>query len=197
MALPLQPDPVPAPPWRHAVIMVCGVVLGLAALGLVGAVRGQPPVLLISGPGQPLSYARAAERLIAGAQRRVWVMQYVIRRDEDGPVAGLLQALVAARARGVEVRVVLDRGMVFGTADPDPKNDDAAAWCVAHGLQVVWDEVSITSHAKALLVDDTAIVGSHNWTRSALIDNREISVVLSEPRQIASLEAVFRGIPGW
>ena len=197
MALPLQPDPDHAPPWWRAAVLLVGMAVALAAFGVIGAVRHHPAELLVSGAGEPLTYARAAERMIAGAQRRVWVLQYVVRPDENGPVDGLMAALAAAAARGVEVRVVLDRGVLFGTTDRDPKNDDAAAWFTAHGVPLLWDEADRTSHAKVLVVDDAALVGSHNWTRMALIDNREVSVRLSEPRLINELCAMFRVIPGF
>ncbi len=146
----------------------------------------------------PLAYPRAAERLIAGASKRIWLMQYVIRADDDGVVHDLLMALVAARKRGVDVRVGLDQGLLYGTTDHDPKNDAVAAWLKAHDIPVVWDELNRTSHAKVLLVDDeVAIIGSHNWTRAALTDNREVSMLITDPQQLAQIHQLLVGLPGW
>lgn len=196
MALPLQPGR----PWTRGWQVLVGllVFMGLLlALGLLGLERRPPVALLITEPGQPLRYAQAAERAIASARHRVWVMQYVVRLD-DGPVLALMEALAVAKARGVEVRVVLDRGLLYRTTDPDLKNDRAAEWLQAHGVEVVWDEVAITSHAKLVLVDDEVVlIGSHNWTRAALTGNREVSMALHGPHEIAAIAQLFRNVSGW
>ena len=125
-------------------------------------------------------------------------MQYVIRPDDDGVVQGLLQALADAQKRGVEVRVGLDKGLLYGTTDRDPKNDAAAEWLTKNGIQVVWDEQDRTSHAKILIVDDhVAIIGSHNWTRAALTGNREVSMLLTDPELLAQIRTLVMGLPGW
>ena len=197
MGLPLQPEAPSRHRWLAPVLATVAIAGCLLALGLAGVARRPPTDLLVTMPGEPLAYARAAERLIAGARRRVWVMQYVVRVD-DGPVGALLTALAAARARGVEVRVALDRGKLYGSDAPDPKNDAAAAWLAEHGIPVAWDEEGRTSHAKVLLVDDaTAVIGSHNWTRSALVDNREVSAVVTDPRQVARIRELVASVPGW
>jgi phosphatidylserine/phosphatidylglycerophosphate/cardiolipin synthase-like enzyme len=196
MALPLQPGR-PWPRGWQVLIGLLGLLALLLALGVLGLERRPPIALLITEPGQPLRYARAAERAIASARHRVWVMQYVVRLD-DGPVLALMEALAAARARGVEVRVVLDRGLMYGTTDPDLKNDRAGEWLQAHGIEVVWDEVASTSHAKLVLVDDAVVLlGSHNWTRAALTSNREVSMALQSPQEIEAIAQLFRNVTGW
>ena len=198
MGLPLQPQLVARPRWWSTAILISLTALSLLLVGWLGVLRRPPVELIVTGPGESLVYARTAERLIAGARQRVWVMQYVIRPDADGPVQSLLAALVAARARGVEVIVGVDRGKLYGSGQPDPKNDAAAAWLTVRGVPVVWDEETRTSHAKILLVDDEiALIGSHNWTRAALVDNREVSVRLSDPAQLRHLAEMFMGLPGW
>ena len=199
MTLPLQPS---AAWWRQpalrGLLSVGLAIIGLALLGWVGLTRRPPSELIITSPLAPLAYPRAAERLIAAARQRIWLMQYVIRADDDGVVHDLLMALVAARQRGVEVRVGLDQGLVYGTTDRDPKNDAAAAWLQAHDITVVWDEQNRTSHAKVLLVDDeVAIIGSHNWTRAALTDNREVSVLITDAQQLGQIHQLVLSLPGW
>jgi phosphatidylserine/phosphatidylglycerophosphate/cardiolipin synthase-like enzyme len=180
------------------VLMSLGVAAGLlVGLGVLGFVRRAPMELLITEPGQPLKYAQAAERAISSARQRVWVMQYVIRLD-DGPVLALMEALAAAKARGVDVRVVLDRGVLYGTTDPDLKNDRAAEWLQAKGVEVLWDEVASAAHAKLVLVDDEVVlIGSHNWTRAALTGNREVSMALHGQPEIATVAELFGRVAGW
>lgn len=199
LGLPLQPMAGwSRNPLLKSSVIILMIVTGLGLLGWLGVSRRPPTAVVITGPSEPLAYAHVAERMIAGAQHRIWLLQYVIRPDDDGVVTGLLSALAAAHARGVEVRVGLDAGMMYGSKQRDSKNDAAAAWLAAHGITVVWDETDCISHAKILIVDDhAALVGSHNWTRSALTTNREVSVVVTDPQQIARIRELVAGLPKW
>lgn len=166
-------------------------VLGVLALAI--GPRLQSPRLLADGPGRDPQALGAAVRMIQGAQRRVWVAMYVVRLDEDGPVSALLRALGEARRRGLDVRVLLDLD-----DQETGKNQAATDWLRSQGIRVVLDEAKITTHAKVILVDDReALVGSHNWTRSALTKNREVSVILADAASLADLAAWFAGVPGW
>lgn len=170
----------------------------LLALGWWGGQRRPPPELLATYPGHAGELARSLERLVAGARSRVWCTVYVVRPDGDGPVQGLLDALAAAAARGIDVRVCLDAGPDPVTGAEEDKNQAAAAWLAAHGVRVVRDEAKVTTHAKVVVVDGRWLVaGSHNWTRAALTANREISLLVDDPASAAAAERVLQTVPGW
>lgn len=199
MGLPLQPDLVPWTPGRRRLLMVAAMALAVIAVGAVAQARREPPRLLGSH-GRPGSddYHTTALRLIAGARRRVSVVLYVARLDEDGPVMRLVAALGEAARRGVAVRVVLDRGRDWRTGATDPKHEEVAGHLRRAGVRVVLDEEERTTHAKVLVVDDRqVVVGSHNWTRSALIANREWSLLIDDPAIAARIQAELSAIPGW
>lgn len=87
----------------------------------------------------------------------------------------LVDDLVAAQKRGVKVNVILDNNE--GMDDPD--NDVTAGYLMARGVSVFRDSLSTQTHAKLVVVDDNiAVVGSTNWTRPALEDGNEASVML-------------------
>ena len=198
MALPLQIDLRPRPAWQRSAAIITALVLAVGVVGWCGRARAVPPVLLLSGPGHEAEYARAVERLVAGARARVWVLMFVIRADPDSPVMGLMEALAAAKGRGVDVRVALDRGLTYDTKESEHKHEAPAAWLRDHGVPVLLDELARTSHAKVVLVDGRwAVVGSHNWTRSALVANRETSLLLDDPRIVSQLEGELAAMPGW
>jgi len=199
MSLPLQPGLSPAPPWFRRLAVLLALVVAVLTLGVIGASRQAPATLLITGPDHAGVYARMVERLVAQARHRVWAAIYVIfPGDPGGPVHDLLNALAAARARGVEVRVALDLGKDRVTGLPDEKHLAAMKWLQAHDIAVIADELGRTTHLKVVVVDGRFVVlGSHNWTRSAMLDNREVSVVLDDPGMAAQLEAQLKGIPGW
>lgn len=179
-------------------IAIILAALALLALGWWGGQRRPPPELLATYPGHAGELARGLERLVAGARTRVWCAVYVVRPDGDGPVQGLLDALAAAAARGVDVRICLDAGPDPVTGAEEDKNQAAAAWLAAHGVRVVRDEAKVTTHAKVVVVDGRwMMAGSHNWTRAAMTTNREISLLVDDPAAAAAAERVLQTIPGW
>lgn len=190
--LPLQPDLRPVGRgWRWA---AGGAVVGLLlALPWVIPERREPPQVILGGPQAIQEAGRTIERLIAGATTRVWAVFYVGRADTDGPVGAVVAALAAARQRGIDVQVVLDR-----ERDGSPgKNQDLGDLLAQAGIAVIWDEPTVTTHAKVILADDRVWIGSHNLTRSALALNREAAVLLDEPAVADEVAAWFRSVPGF
>lgn len=194
--LPLQRTRPPWPPqlWRWT--LLCVLALAVLLLGLLAPRRTAVARPLLGGPGQEMAYAREARRLIDRAEQRIWLAMYVLRPD-DGPVGGLLDGLAAAAARGVDVRVCLDLGQERD-GEPDLKHEAAAAWLAARGVRVILDEDRVTSHAKVMVVDGRFVLsGSHNWTRSALVANRELSWLVEDAATVDGIEAWLAAIPGW
>ncbi len=186
-----------------AAIAVTVSVVALIALGLLDLHR-RPPARLILTAGSAWDYVRTVERQIALAERRVWVMMYVMRLgdapDPEHPVEVLGASLAAAHARGLDVRICLDRSRKWDNPDEiEPKHVAPAAWLRARGVHVVEDELTRISHAKVVLIDDDVVIlGSHNWTFSALTLNREASVLLRDRALLRELEReLFSFIPGW
>lgn len=84
--------------------------------------------------------------------------------------------LVAAHKRGVAVKVILDRSENMD----DPGNDQTAAYLQRHGVPVFRDDLQTQTHAKLVVIDDDkVVVGSTNWTRPALEDGNEASVLVT------------------
>lgn len=199
MGLPLQPDLTPWSAGQRRLFVILLLALAVIALGAFTQSRREPARLLGSH-GRPGSedYHTTALRLIAGAQQRVSVVLFVARLDDDGPVMHLVEALSDAARRGIAVRVVLDRGRDWRTGELDPKHLEVAERLRRGGVRVVLDEDDRTTHAKVLVVDDRhVVVGSHNWTRSALIANREWSLLIDDQEIAAHIQADLATLPGW
>ena len=196
MSLPLQPTGQPWPPGLRRAALVLLLALAVLLLGALAPARTRPPQLILGGGDHELVYAREAGRLIDGAQHRLWMAMYVVRVDDD-VIGGLLERLAAAAARGVDVRVALDRGAGWD-GQPDIKHEAPAAWLAAHGVRTVLDEKEVTSHGKVLVADSRLILaGSHNWTRSAVTRNRELSWLVEDVQAAVAVEAWLAAIPGW
>ena len=111
----------------------------------------------------------------------------------------VLKALIKAHRQGVDVRVIVDEGFEW---DPklakvskrrSRKNDAASGHLHRHGVAVRRDDPQRIMHGKFILVDDDiAIIGSHNWTYSALKRNIEASVLLRGQDDVAELSGRYQ-----
>jgi len=119
--------------------------------------------------------------LIDGAQISLDIEMYVMTSQD------VLLALERAEARGVAIRIILERDVI------DSQNGEAYRELAAKGINVRYatDKYRLT-HAKFMVVDGSAVlVGSHNFTGAALSDNREASVIIRDYAATASFSAVF------
>jgi cardiolipin synthase A/B len=120
---------------------------------------------------------------LKAAQRRIWISNaYVV------PRGSLLRALLAAAKRGVDVRLVA------------PANSDIPfmPWVGAtfadalllRGVRV-FAYLPRMLHAKTMLIDGYALVGSHNLNARSFMHDLEAEVVLTHPASIATLESAY------
>ena len=95
----------------------------------------------------------------------------------------LLQELIAARRRGVDVRVIIpletDRGLIT-------RNIAFAANTMQENGIRVYLYPGFT-HAKAAIFDGWASVGTANLDRLSLKINREINIATSDPAAVSQL----------
>ena len=123
---------------------------------------------------------RAVREVIADAARSIDLKQVTVG-DRSFP---LLQALLDAAARGVEVRVLLSSAWYV-----EAENEQLAAWLRDQAsaadlpLSVRLAEPGETFekvHAKGLVVDsEQTLVGSINWNNNSLRNNREVALLLA------------------
>lgn len=107
-----------------------------------------------------------------------WHLQSGVTQKQRSP---LLDAVVAAARRGVEVKVLLDSNFL-DTSD----NDEVVAYlnevANAEGLRLearLADIPNITwVHNKGMVADDLVLFSSINWVDSAVRDNREVGVAI-------------------
>lgn len=93
----------------------------------------------------------------------------------------LLDELIKARKRDVEVQVILDaevRKNSKGKWVVNDDNEDFAIRLMAGGVDVYYDDLVTQTHAKMVIVDDQTIVGSTNWTLNAVEQGNEASVLI-------------------
>ncbi|MGB8435029.1 MAG: phospholipase D family protein [Burkholderiales bacterium] len=160
-------------------------LIGALAVAELWAAPDQPPEFPSAGTIQvafpPWDDAEAlVVAAVADARRQVFVQAFSFTSDA---VAG---ALIAAKRRGVDVRITADREQTFGgerTRIPD---------LAAAGIPV-WLEVRYTAaHSKVMIIDPGSpdskepvlITGSYNWTWSAQHRNAENLLIVRGNRAL-------------
>ena len=117
--------------------------------------------------------------LIVQARRSVWICVFTISDDR------ITEAILAAHARGLDVRVLSD----------DDKSEDRGSdidHLIASGVPVRLDQSSHHMHHKFALFDQQILLnGSFNWTRSASYANEENILVTGEPRLVSGFTEQF------
>jgi len=159
------------------------VLLVVAGCGLAPApARGLPA----PGPAEPVRLWQDAaifatvSRLVGGASARVLVEMYEFGR------ADLEDALVAARRRGLDVRLVYDPSVA--------QSARAAARLAARGLPLrsypLDDRRHQIDHVKLLVADGRALVAGMNWGANSA-RNHDYGLETWSPAALERLTAIF------
>ena len=119
--------------------------------------------------------------LLDGAKGSIDIEIYVFSSRD------VVEALEHAKARGVEIRIIIEKDVVGG------ENDEIYRELLAKGFNVRFaSEAYKLTHAKFIIVDGKAVlVGSHNLSNSALYKNREASVIIRDAATVQEFEQAF------
>ncbi len=116
---------------------------------------------------------------INAAQQSIHAAVYSFTLDSVG------DALIEAKARGVEVRVVLDEGQAAQEASEFQRLRDA-------NIAVLLDGNPDYMHNKFAVFDSSKVAtGSYNWTKHATKGNDENLILLKSAELAAKYEAEF------
>ena len=112
--------------------------------------------------------AAFAVRAINNAQREVLVSAYGLTTG-----SGTVEALVRAKGRGVDVRLIADK------TTPCPATNGIEPLAAA-GVQIWIDGQARIAHAKTMVIDEAVtLMGSYNWIRGAAANSENLNLVSS------------------
>ena len=161
----------------QALVFVLGIVAGLFFSFILAPVFSPAVITPVFSPenGDEIIY------LIDSAQQSIDIEMYVFTSDE------ILAALERASSRGVRARLILEKRVI------SDDNERIFNELLSHGIIARWasEEYKLT-HAKFIIVDGKLLlVGSHNFSNSAMYKNREASVIISDQKTVKEFIKVF------
>ena len=142
-------------------------------------------------------YFPAVKKLIQEARKEIKISIYYISLTSKGPVSELLNELINAKKRGVDIEIVLDWASSPDVLNRDDmKNVKAFSFLKQNGIKVFYDDNKALNHSKYLVIDrEILVVGSHNWSAGAFDSNHE-STLLVRSRELAAVYLqYFKDLP--
>jgi phosphatidylserine/phosphatidylglycerophosphate/cardiolipin synthase-like enzyme len=91
----------------------------------------------------------------------------------------LIEELINAKRRGVNVRVIIEYRTYSDFLDNNLRTRN---YLFSNGVSITLDNEPDTDHLKLVIIDDKIIyIGSHDWNEPSLFSNHETSVkIISE-----------------
>lgn len=155
----------------------------------------QAPVRILSTGINRRGYKDVLLHQIRGARKSVHGLMFQLV-DED-----IIEELIAARKRGIDVRLILDPGdhdeliPIIKKAPRGFPNLPYALQLQKAGVSVKWyrlDPGQTEMHAKMGIVDGRILIaGSTNWIPSAFLYNNEMSLLVEGGDAVARAQAMF------
>jgi phosphatidylserine/phosphatidylglycerophosphate/cardiolipin synthase-like enzyme len=125
--------------------------------------------------------AAVAVRAINNAEREILVGAYGMTTGSR-----IVEALVRAKERGVDVRLIADRTTPC-------ERESGIEPLAAAGVPIWIDAHARIAHAKTMVIDSAVtLTGSMNWTRGAAVNSEDLNLV-SSPAVAAAYAAHRRG----
>ncbi len=132
-------------------------------------------------------YFEATLNELISAKSSIQVVMYLVSVSPDQPdsqVNQLISALIKAKERGVDVKVILDQNINFESESSEDaatsnKNQKAYELLRKNNIPVFFDTSDTYTHSKAIVIDnETVILGSTNWSKAALTRNNESNILI-------------------
>ena len=133
--------------------------------------------------------------LFHSATQRIRIVMYGINyspKYAGGKVNQLVEALAAARVRGVDVAVAVDLSDYNHLLNK--VNAPAKEFLAESGVTVFDDPLKTTTHAKVVVADGCAVIGSVNWGKDALENRNETCVAIRDPAVADAFAAYFERV---
>jgi len=145
----------------------------------------------------PDNYMDVIPGVLKAAKKSILIEQQYIH-SADPPVAQLLQAIADAKKgkAGFDVRIIL--GKIFSNKDLQKEKENLKNMADKYGLKIGQNIRYIDTtrlvhcHNKLVLVDGkTVLVSSQNWSKAAVLENREAGLLFDHTGVAAYFTDIF------
>ncbi len=158
---------------------------------------GGPSVVVLPDADGTELYAATLLRVLREADRSIHASLYrvsVYPGYDDSVANALVDALIRAAQRGLDVKVLIDDCSFY--PDSARANLESAIYLYQHGIEVRFDPPDQTTHAKLVVVDGASVMlGSTNWNYYSLEHNIEANIALLRVPDLAEVyETYFRSL---
>ncbi len=131
-------------------------------------------------------------RALQNANRSIHIIAFELKyyaRYPESKTNILVEDIIEARRRGVDVRIIVDQYS---------KENNAFGLLRDEGVDIVYDSESVTTHAKTVIVDSRVVIlGSTNFSYYGLEKNNEVDVFIDSGEIAVFYEAYFMEIWDW
>ena len=148
-------------------------------------------------------YYPAVHKALANAKKSILCVMFMAKlepKHTGGDEYQLVLDLINAHERGVKVQVIFDQNVKFWKKGKkrnviEKKSEYAYELLSENGVPVFYDNENRVTHNKVLIIDKyITIIGSTNWTYSALRKNHEASVMIKSGSVALAFEGKFKKI---
>ena len=149
-------------------------------------------------------YFPAVKEALSKAEESIYLVMFIIELSlykERSKANLLIDELIKAKMRGVDVEVILDQNVDFvhrrHRSEWQAKIRSIRAYKSLKnaGIKVYYDEPTRYTHAKAIIIDKRIVIlGSANWTEAAFDKSIETSVLIKSRKLADDILSYFKTI---
>ena len=178
------------------IFLIALVVLGINARVFCY----EADVIDISGA----KYFPAVKEALSEAEESIYLVMFIIELSaykKHSKANRLIDELISAKGRGVDVKVILDQNIDFVHKRYKSKWQARIRSIKAYerlkgaDIKVYYDEPTKYTHAKAIVIDkEIVILGSTNWTESSFDRSIETNVLIKSSKLADEILSYFKAI---
>ena len=181
---------------RAAIWIIIGISIGV---GIGFFLAYNFPMAIDESTTQVITdreYYPTALDLINSADETIHITMYQMKyytssQYKDSPTNKLIDALIAAKERGIEVKVIIDES----TNENGNAGNDLINLLRENNIIAKFDKPDTTTHAKLVIIDSKIVlVGSSNWSYFTLTKNHETNVLIKSDKVAYEFEDYFENI---
>ncbi|MCM8829992.1 MAG: phospholipase D-like domain-containing protein [Candidatus Omnitrophica bacterium] len=137
-------------------------------------------------PANNREYQKLLLPRLKSAKNSIYIIMFLASyypEYPDSPTNVFLKELIEAKKRGVNIEVILNQSDNNSSSHTTIENLKTARYLSNSGISVYFTPPDKTTHSKVLVIDSRyVVIGSANWSYSAMEKNNETSVIIDSPK---------------